>query len=283
MSSRTDAPVPRELWGALFLAIFSAAAGTHSLTPIFPELKRMLLVGDADVRLLTAVFTLGYSISGFVLGVQSDRFGRRVVLLGSLGLYVISNGLLLFVDDYRPFLLLRALSGLGTGGITAAVIATSADLASYEQRGRVMSFVLAGSFAAVVAGIPVAALLAKIDTTAVFGFLALVSAVAWWMLWRSLPQSKRAPAEGSAWQMARAAIRLRGAPAALGVTALNTLAAFAVITSLADYCVDSFGASLDQRTVLFLALGLFALPGAWLAGRVSTRFGNRRSVLSTLR
>ena len=280
MSSRVGS-VPKTLWGALFLAVFAAAAGTHALTPIFPELKRALGVRDAEVRLLTSVFTLGYSVSGFVLGIQSDRLGRRAVLLGSLGLYIAANALLLLTDSYRPFFVLRALAGLGTGGIVAVVIASSADLASYERRGRVMSFVLAGSFAAVVVGIPISALLAKVATTAMFGFLAGISTVAAWLLWRLLPPFSPGSG-GSSWALAAAAIRARGAVAALTVTTLNTVAAFCVITSLADHCVDRFGADLDQRTLLFLVLGLSALPGAWIAGRLSDRAGKRRSVLWAL-
>lgn len=274
----------RDLLIAMFLGIFAAAAGTHALTPIFPELKNRLQVGDAEVRALTSIFTIGYAVSGFVLGVLCDVLGRRRVLLTSLLIYVAANGLLLFSESYGAFLALRGLAGLGTGGISAAVLATTADLVAYARRGRALSFVLSGSYAAVVIGMPLAAELAKIRLSLVFGFLGALALSAFIPLCKHLPDDARPRGRGlqGAFGKPLQAISLVGARGALLVTFLNTLAAFCVITSLADHCVDRFGASLDARTVLFITLGVAAIPGAIAAGMVSDRFGKRRSVILAL-
>ncbi len=281
----TENPKANTIVIAAFAAIFAAAAGTHALTPIFPELKAALGVGDGAVRLLTAVFTLGYSVSGFVLGIVCDRAGRRRVLLPSLGLYAAASAGLSLAPEtlgYGSFLVLRVLAGLGTGGVTAAVLALTSDAVPFERRGRAMSFVLAGSYAAVLLGVPLASLLATWRLTAVFAVLAVVGLVNLALLAKVAPRS-HAPVAATGWfDLPRRALRLAGARAALATTLLNTLATFAVLTSLADHAVDRFGASLSDRSLLFLVLGLGALPGGVAAGLFSDRVGKRRSVIVAL-
>lgn len=280
MPENRDA-APRVLF-ALFLAIFSAAAGTHVLTPIFPELRSRLSASEAEVRALLSVFTVGYSVSGFVLGALCDVLGRRRVLLSSLLCYSLASAALTLDTTFGQFFALRAFAGLATGGITAAVLAATADLVAYERRGRALSFVLSGSYAAVVIGIPLSAALARIRLGAVFLVLAGLSLASFALLLGGMPEDRRAASGGGPFRAPRAAIRVRGAWAALGVTLLNTLAAFCVMTSLAGHCVERFQSSLTDRSVLFLVMGLFALPGAFAAGFMADRHGKRRSVVWAL-
>jgi predicted MFS family arabinose efflux permease len=288
----TDNNRPTGLLIALFGAIFAASAGTHALTPIFPELKTAFSVGDGSVRQLTVVFTLGYSFSGLVLGMLCDRLGRRLILLPCLFGYGLASGLLLLPLEWLGFgrvLALRAVAGLATGGITATVIAVTSDFVAYERRGRAMSFVLSGTYVAVILGVPLSGALARYRLFGVFGVLALVTLLAALALIRRLPQDGvrgRSVADGR--PVARLldlplrALRCKAALPALVTTMLGTLSTFAVITSLADHAVDRFGAGLGQRALLFLCLGLGALPGAFLAGLLSDRLGKRRMILIAL-
>ena len=274
---------------ALFGAIFAASAGTHALTPIFPELKTALSVDDGSVRQLTVLFTLGYSVSGLLLGMLCDRVGRRRILLPSLLFYGLASGLLLLPLDWLGFsgvLALRALAGLATGGITATVIAMTSDAVAYERRGRAMSFVLSGTYVAVIIGVPLSSALARFRLLGVFGVLALVTLIAAAALFRLAPRDcsavGRARADGPLLRLPLEALGCPAALPALLTTFLGTLATFAVITSLADHAVDRFQASLGQRALLFLCLGLGALPGAFLAGLLSDRLGKRRMVMVAL-
>ena len=280
----SDPRVSRLLFG-LFGAIFAGAAGTHALTPIFPELKAALGVGDGEVRLLTSSFTVGYAISGFVLGVACDRIGRRRVLLPSLAVYAVACGIGAVEPTtlgYGGLLAARWLAGLATGGISAAVLSMVSDAVPFQRRGRAMSFVLSGSYAAVVLGIPLAATMARFQLTAFLGVLGVVALVTLVVVAREAPRDRVTPSTGSPFTLPWRALARPGAKGALATTALNTFAAFAVLTSLADHTVDAFGAGLTDRTVLFLGLGLAALPGALVASLLSDRLGKRRSVVFAL-
>lgn len=266
---------------ALFVAIFAAAAGTQALTPTFPEWKQVLAADDAAVRALTTIFTVGSSLAGFALGALCDRLGRRRVLLPALATFAASNLALYFARSYDALFALRGISGLAQGGIAAAVVSAAADAAKYEQRGRVMAIVLSGSYAAAILGIPLAGWLATIDLSATFLFLAALAMLALAMLWRALPADVGG-AQGGELARLRAAVARPGAKAALFTTFANTVAAFTVITSLADHAVDRFGVALEWRSGLFLMLGLASLPGAMLAARICDRAGKRRTVIAAL-
>jgi len=268
---------------ALFAAVFAAAAGTHALTPLFPEIKAALGVGDGAARSLTSVFTLGYSVSGLLLGPLCDRIGRRRVLLPALLGYAVASALLLAPLGYASVCVLRLIAGVCTGGVLAAVIAVTSDTVAYEKRGRAMTFVLSGTFLAVIIGMPLASTLAHVRLTAVFGLLALVAAASLLALRVRVPADVRSDAgPAGLLQLAVRAMRARGAVCALLTTFLNTAAAFMLMTSFADHVADRFGATLDHRSLLFLALGIAGIPGVLFAGLFSDAFGKRRLVIAAL-
>lgn len=272
----------RSLVFALTFAIFTAAAGTQAITPLFPELKRALGVDDAAVRALTAVYTLGYSFAGFVLGMTSDRVGRRRVLLTSLAVFLVSNLALGFVSDYGSFLALRTLSGLATGGISSAALALAADTVSFEHRGKAMATVTAGNYAAALFGMPLASQLAEYGLLWVFPALALIALAAFLGLVRLCPRGVPPVVTESRRSMMRRAVATTPARAALVTTFFHTIAAYAIVTSLADAAVDRFAATHGQRTFLFLVLGVGSLAGAIGAQRYSDRLGKRRAILGAL-
>lgn len=277
---------PTALLISLFGAVFAAAAGTHALTPLFPELRVALGVDGEAVRQLTVVYTLGYSVAGFLLGILCDHLGRRRILLGALLVYVLTSLVLLLPlswTGYPILLLARAGGGLASGGMMAAAIALTSDLVSERRRGRALSWVLAGSHLAVVVGVPLSAYLARFRLLAVFALLLVVAAIAWVVLLLRAPTDIRGQREpGGLLRLPLRSLAAPGVAAATLSTLCSTLAAFAFITSLADHCVDAYAADLNQRAVLFLLLGVGALVGGVVAGLVSDRLGRGRFVVAAL-
>lgn len=276
----------RALLVALAFALFAAASGTHALTPLFPELKRALRVGDAEVRSLTAVFTIGYSLAGFALGLAVDRIGRSRVLIASLFAFGAASTGAWFVCEspsaFVVFLALRFVAGVATGGISSAAITLAADSVPFERRGSAMSLVMAGTYAAMILAMPLASWLSTIDLGLVFPVLGLLALVALPVCIASSRVETHAPTDVRKRELLMLAIASGAARAAIVVTFLNTFAAFSVVMSLADAAFDRFGADPADRSLLFLALGLASLVGVALAQRFSDRHGKRESVLVAL-
>lgn len=62
-------------------------------------------------------YMAGYMIGSFGIGIFSAKFGRKVVLMASIVLYIGSSIPLSFVNEFIGFTVLRSFSGVSIGGL----------------------------------------------------------------------------------------------------------------------------------------------------------------------
>jgi len=99
------------------------------------------LSGFALSAILGAWFG-GIMVGAAGFGALADRFGRRVVFLGSLALYGVATFLTAFAPGVGVLLVLRFVAGIGVGAEYAAVNAAIAELIPARSRGFAASFVM---------------------------------------------------------------------------------------------------------------------------------------------
>jgi MFS family permease len=85
------------VWGVTLMAV----PGTSSITPAFPTIVRELGVSSGQVGLLITVFTLPGILMTPLLGVLSDRYGRKKILVPALLLFGIAGGACAFARDFK--------------------------------------------------------------------------------------------------------------------------------------------------------------------------------------
>ncbi|PSR76213.1 major facilitator superfamily domain-containing protein [Coniella lustricola] len=68
-------------------------------------------------------------------GRLSDVFGRKAVLLGSMGFFLFGSILCAVAQSMVMLIIFRAVSGIGGGGILTSVMITTSDVVSLEKRG----------------------------------------------------------------------------------------------------------------------------------------------------
>lgn len=178
--------------------------GLFLVLPVFALEARKYPGGDdpALVGLAMGIYGLTQAVLQLPLGIASDRFGRKRVIV--LGLLVFAGGSLMaaLADSLTGLLLGRALQG--AGAVSAAVTALLADQTRDSVRTKAMALV-GGSIGLMFAVALVAApmLAAHIGLAGLFGLtcalaLAGVAVVVWWVppepaLHRNAP--------GAAWPM----------------------------------------------------------------------------------
>ena len=91
------------------------AAGTSG-----PELKS--LSGWAQ-----SIFVAGWALGGLIFGSVGDRIGRAKTLSITVLIYSLCTGLSAFSRDVTEFMIYRALTGLGVGGVFGLAVALVAD------------------------------------------------------------------------------------------------------------------------------------------------------------
>jgi ACDE family multidrug resistance protein len=118
------------LWGVTLMAVL----GTSSITPAFPTIVRELGVSSGQVGLLITVFTLPGILMTPVLGILSDRYGRKKILVPALLLFGLAGGTCAFARSFDVLLALRFFQGIGAAALGTLNVTVIGDI--YEGRER---------------------------------------------------------------------------------------------------------------------------------------------------
>lgn len=86
-----------------------------SYLPSLPAISQDLNISDAKTQLTLTLYLLGFSFSQLIYGPLSDYFGRRIIILVGLSIFVVGN--LTCALAWSPELLLvgRFIAGVGAG------------------------------------------------------------------------------------------------------------------------------------------------------------------------
>ncbi|MGB7482554.1 MAG: MFS transporter [Castellaniella sp.] len=146
-SSRPRTPplrlTPLERRSSIALATLFAARmlGLFLLTPIFAVAAGALIGGDDPVRvgLALGAYGLTQAIMQIPLGMASDRYGRRPVIVFGMLLFVAGGVICALTNDVDWVTVGRVIQGLGA--VSAAITAWIADATRPEVRTRAMAMV----------------------------------------------------------------------------------------------------------------------------------------------
>ncbi|WP_368649360.1 MFS transporter [Castellaniella ginsengisoli] len=146
-SSRPRTPplrlTPLERRSSIALATLFAARmlGLFLLTPIFAVAAGALIGGDDPVRvgLALGAYGLTQAIMQIPLGMASDRYGRRPVIVFGMLLFVAGGVICALTNDVDWVTAGRVIQGLGA--VSAAITAWIADATRPEVRTRAMAMV----------------------------------------------------------------------------------------------------------------------------------------------
>ncbi len=123
----------------LCAVIFVSEIGFGAIVPVVPLFARSFGVSQAAIGLTLAVYGLARFILNVPTGQLADRLGRRRTLV--LGEVVIAVGNLLcgLTGDFTQFLVFRFIAGAGACMVVTTGQVIMADIATRENRGRLMS------------------------------------------------------------------------------------------------------------------------------------------------
>jgi DHA1 family tetracycline resistance protein-like MFS transporter len=285
----------RAALGFIFVTVLLDMLALGIIVPVLPKLVVDFLHGDTAqaaevIGLFGTVWALMQFVCSPLLGLLSDRFGRRpVILLSNFGLgldYVV----MALAPGIGWLLVGRVLSGITSASITTANAYIS-DVTPIEKRARGFGLLGAAFGAGFVLGPAIGGLLGARDPRLPFWIAAACSLLnalyGLLVLPESHPRERRQTRLdwGSANPQGALAL-LRSHPELLGLAAVNFLGYVAhevyptVFVLYGDYRYHW-----DQRTI-GLALALVGVASIVISGGVvgpvAARFGERRSLLAGL-
>lgn len=102
--------------------------GASLVSPLLDSLIPVYGVSDARIGLVMAAFTAPAIVAIPLVGLVSDRYGRKPVLTAGLATFGAAGAGLAFTTDFRVVVALRLLQGVGFTGIAPVLIAATGDL-----------------------------------------------------------------------------------------------------------------------------------------------------------
>lgn len=174
-------PMGVRQWIAVALMIaLNALDGFDVLSSAFaaPGIAKEWGIQRDALGVVLSMELIGMGFGSILLGGAADRFGRRPTILGCL--IVMATGMWLATTAQSPsgLALWRFVTGLGIGGMLAAINAVTAEFSSLKGRSLAMALMVIGyPIGATVGGIIAGHLLKGGDWRLVFEFGAIATAV----------------------------------------------------------------------------------------------------------
>ncbi len=109
---------------------------------VMQPLKTELLLTDAQAGLLQTAFLAPYCIAQFFVGYLSDRFQRRHVLMGSLGISLLVLAAMGVAENFSSLMVLRAVLGVAQAASVPAIASVLADVFTAKSRSTAVAIYL---------------------------------------------------------------------------------------------------------------------------------------------
>jgi DHA1 family inner membrane transport protein len=237
----------------LMLGIAAVGIQALMLSPLLTDIAHSLRTGPREIGFASAAYGLGVAVSAFVAAPRLGAWEKRSAI--RIAFIVMAMGLAICgaAWDWRILVAGQSITGLAAGVIIPGTYALTADIAPAGERSQAIGRVLFGWSMAMVAGVPLAALLATwIDWRGIFLLVAGVSA-AMALIIGYLPHSAASgPAEGASYG---AALVVPGALLGLAATFCYMIGFYQTYTFIGDHVRGLHGAA------------------AWLGGLISLAYG----------
>lgn len=280
MSEETFGRQRRGEMVALLASITAMVAlAIDSMLPSFANIRESfgLPPDSTQVALVITVFFLGLGLGQFIYGPVADRFGRRPVLLTSMGVYVIVGLATAASPSLTVILILRFIWGVAAAGPRVVATAIVRDRFSGDEMAKVMSIMMA-IFLIVPAIAPslgqLALRLGSWRTT--FATPPLIAALMWLWAFRideSLPAEHRRPLDvAGTWAATKEVLTTRYTVGHL-LGLLFALSAFLPYLSSGERIYGLIYDEADRFPLWFAISSVGSAVAAITASRTVKRFG----------
>ncbi|MFD1944159.1 Tet(A)/Tet(B)/Tet(C) family tetracycline efflux MFS transporter [Paradevosia shaoguanensis] len=272
----------------ILVAVTLDSVGIGLVFPILPELLREV-AHESNIAVLYGGFLSLYALMQFVfapvLGMLSDRFGRRPVLLVSLAGAAVDYLVLAFAPQLWMLVLGRAIAGITSANIAVAT-AYIADISPEETRAQRFGYLNACFGIGFILGPVIGGLLGEYWIRAPFLLAAVFNAVNFALALFLLPESRpgeRKPlnlAELNPFKSIYWALSFRMLLPLVGLWLAFNFLGQVYGTVWVLFSEDRFDFSPMLVGLSLASFGVFhAGAQAFLTGPVATKFGEQRALI----
>lgn len=263
--------------GIILLARTAINISHRVAYPFLPAISRGLGISLTAASVLITVRSL-VGLTSPMFGPVSDRYGRRVMMLGALVVLTAGTMLLAGLPVYAAAIAAFALFGVSKAIYDPAMQAYIGDLVPYHRRGRIMGITEFAWAASWLLGVPAAGYLIEWqDWRTPFAVIGILG-IATLLLTRRLPRTERHTSQRARLQW-KSLLQNRSALSALVFGALMMFANENVFVVYGAWMEDTFGLSVAALGIASVIIGVSEVVAEAAVAAFVDRIGKKRAVL----
>lgn len=259
-----------------------AVMGLGFIIPLFPIYVAQKGANNFQLGLIVSGFTISQFLVQPFFGGLSDRFGRKLFMVGGLACYGLVASLYILADSLSHIFLIRLLHGVGAGMIWPALAAFIIDLAPVDRRGETMGFLSSTEmFGFAIGPLLGGALYSLGGMDLPFLGCSVLAFLGAGLVWRMIQEKPSAPRSGGARFLERygfAALRLPDIRL-LCLIGLGEAFVWGTIITLLPVMASGVGIPPGKIGWLFSAYFFVFILLQWPMGRWSDRHGRKMPIL----
>ncbi|MDD2797349.1 MAG: MFS transporter [Bacteroidales bacterium] len=145
MKDQTKSYVPWIIVSLLFTVTALSFLDRQVLSMSILKIKEDIVISDSDYSWITNGFILGYALMFTLGGVFIDKFGTKLGLALSLGIWTVASGLHSIATTVGAFMIFRFILGIGEGACFPGVIKTVMEWVPIQKRSLATGIAIGGS------------------------------------------------------------------------------------------------------------------------------------------
>lgn len=250
-----------------------------------PALRAEFAAGAGRIQLVVSAFVLTFAVVQLLYGPLSDHFGRRPVILATIGAFVIASVLCAVAVGLEWLVAARVLQAIGAGAAPALGRAILRDAYGAERSIRILSYIMA-CFGVIAVAAPVigGGLTEIFGWRALFAFAAIYGVACFLLVWFLMEETAppRDHGAGAARRVLRSYSILLSSRNFMYLALSNGLiygAMFAWLAGLAFVLIDALNLGAARAGLWFGVSVTGFVVGSALAGRWSRTLSPLQTVL----
>ena len=236
-------------------------------------------------QIRTAASIVGV-LSALLISALSLRFKPKSLLVGGLGILVVSTVGCALAPSFSVLLIVYALTGMVGSLVGPMAFTLVAEHFHPEQRTNAISWIITGMSAANLIGAPIIGYISGFTgwRGSFLWFVLPVSLVGLFLAVRFIPSGQRSDpgvqgGGGGVMEGFRGVLKNTSAVSCLAGTALIAAAYMAMVSYAPSYYREQFGLSTAQATFVVIGASVFFILGTRICGRLVSRFGRKPMML----